>query len=63
MLLILRLPIWQDSGGNQPAKREQDLRDYILWGRGMLEANYFYLLKKKKTKNRKHSNIIYFKKT
>lgn len=62
MLLILRLPIWQDSGGNQPAKREQDLRDYILWGQGMLEANYFYLLKKK-TKNRKHSNIIYFKKT
>lgn len=57
MLLILQLQIWQDSGGNQPAKKNQDLRDYTDWG----EKRSCKLLLFIETENNTFINHLYYR--
>lgn len=54
MFLILRLQIWLDSAGNQPAKKkktQQFLRDYTdIGGGGIAISKLFLIIKNIKQK-------------
>lgn len=62
MFLILRLQIWLDSAGNQPAKKkktQQFLRDYTDIGGGNSYKQIIFDYKKHKTENMFINHLYY----